>query len=182
VLDGKNTDAGTHYGPDRREPSSDCQPAASALAVIALSTIPLYAQVLPVERMQVRPPSARAAAKAGASAEDIEIRADELRAAKAYFDAIDYYRAALAKRPDSAALYNKLGISQLLSQRFREAHEDFEHALKLNRRYVEAYNNLGVVEYMRRKYGPAVKQYNKAIVLSPDVASYYSNLGAAYFS
>ena len=37
--------------------------------------------------------------------------ADTLRAEKAYLDALDYYRAAIAKQPTNAKLYNKVGIT-----------------------------------------------------------------------
>ena len=39
-----------------------------------------------------------------ATAADLETRAEQLRASKLYLDALDYYRAALAKQPNSAAL------------------------------------------------------------------------------
>ncbi len=115
------------------------------------------------------------------TAADLENRADELRAAKEYVDARDFYRAALAKNPNSAALYNKLGINELMSLHLRQAKSDFEHALHLDRRLASAYNNLGVLEYASKKYRGAIKNYEKAIRLEEN-ASYYSNLGTAYFS
>jgi tetratricopeptide (TPR) repeat protein len=116
------------------------------------------------------------------SADELEARADSLRAAKRYFDATDYYRAALAKEPSNSVLYNKLGIDELLLLHLRQAKADFEHAIKLDPHYAAAYNNLGVVEYSLRKYGRAIKEYHKAITLVQDQAVYYSNLGTAYFS
>ena len=125
---------------------------------------------------QVQPPSK------DASANELEKRGDELRAEKAYLDSLDYLRAALAKSPNNAPVLNKIGIVELMLQRYRDAAKDFEKALKKDRKFAEAYNNLGVVQYERKKYGAAVKQYKKAIELSPDSASFYSNLGAAYFA
>ena len=107
---------------------------------------------------------------------------DALRAQKLYLDAMDYYRAALAKKPDSAPLYNKMGIAELLMQRWIQARKNFEHAIKADRDYADAYNNLGVIFYIGKKYGKAIDRYNKAIRLKEDAASYYSNLGAAFFS
>ena len=115
------------------------------------------------------------------SAAELENRADELRAAKEYADAHDFYRAALSKNPNSAALYNKLGINELMSLHLRQAKSDFEHALRLDRRLASAYNNLGVLEYALKRYRGAIKNYEKAIHLEEN-ASYYSNLGTAYFS
>jgi tetratricopeptide (TPR) repeat protein len=132
-------------------------------------------QVVPPMR-QVEPPSP------AASADELEKEADQLRARKAYVDAIDYFRAALEKQPGKAAVLNKMGITLLMLQRFNEAGKNFEQAIKRDRQFAEAYNNLGVVDYERRKYRGAIKQYKKALQLSPDSASFYSNLGAAYFA
>jgi tetratricopeptide (TPR) repeat protein len=115
------------------------------------------------------------------SASDLENRADQLRAAKEYVDAYDFYRAALAKNPNSAVLYNKLGINELMSLHLRQAKSDFERALHLDRQLASAYNNLGVLEYALKKYRASIKDYEKAIRLDEN-ATYYSNLGAAYFS
>ena len=142
------------------------------------------AQVAPSEQVQVAPPVVRRAEPpaANATAEDLEERGDQLRAEKAYLDALDYYRAALAKKPNSAQIYNKAGIAELQTQRYKEARKNFERALRADRQFADAYNNLGVVYYEQRNYGKAIKQYQRAIELRADAASYYSNLGAAYFS
>ena len=118
---------------------------------------------------------------AGATAEELEKKADELRADKAYLDALDYYRAAIAKKPDSALLFNKMGITELMIHRLKDARKDFERAIKLDKRYADAYNNLGVVYYADKNPGKAIKQYKKAIDLHADVAPFHNNLGAALF-
>jgi tetratricopeptide (TPR) repeat protein len=134
---------------------------------------------MPAAAPELRRADARATA---ASAEDLERRADQLRAAKDYFEAVNYYQGALSQKPNSAVLYNKLGINQLLSARYPQAQKDFERATKLDAGYADAFNNLGVLEYVRRRYSRAIKQYQRAIALDPDDASYYGNLGAAYFA
>lgn len=116
------------------------------------------------------------------TAEQLEQRADSLRAQKLYLDAVDYYKAALAKKPKNALLYNKIGIVELMMQRLKDAEKDFHRSIKADKTYAEAYNNLGAVYYFHKKYGKAVKQYRKAIKLSDLSASFHSNLGTAYFS
>lgn len=116
-----------------------------------------------------------------ASAQELEQRGDELRAEKAYLDSIDYYRAA-ARKGDSAALHNKIGISFFLLQRNHEARREYERAIKMDKKYPEAHNNLGALFYNMRKYGSAVKEYKKAIKLNDQSASFHKNLGTAYFS
>jgi tetratricopeptide (TPR) repeat protein len=117
-----------------------------------------------------------------ASAADLERQADQLRSQKLFLDAIDYYRAALGKKPNDARLLNKIGITELLMQRYKEARKSFEHSIKADRQYADAYNNLGVILYETKKYGAAVKEYEKAIARDGNAASFFSNLGAAYFS
>jgi tetratricopeptide (TPR) repeat protein len=136
------------------------------------------------EQVEVSPPPMRHAEPppTEASAADLEARGDTLRSEKSYLDALDYYRAALAKQPDSCRLYNKVGINELQMARFTEARRDFEHAIKIDRQFADARNNLGVIYYLQKKYGAAIKRYEDAIKLRQDSASFYSNLGAAYFS
>lgn len=147
---------------------------ASPASCAQLATLNQIQVVSPMR--QVEPPSPNA------SAEELETQADQLRARKAYLDAIDYFRAALQKEPGKAAVLNKMGITLLMLQRFNEAGKNFEQAIKRDRQCAEAYNNLGVVDYERRKYRSAIKQYKKALQLSPEAASFYSNLGAAFFA
>jgi len=117
-----------------------------------------------------------------ASVQELEAQADALRAEKDFLDALDYYRAALVKAPKEGRLWNKIGITELLSQRYAEAKKDFERSIHLDRQSSDAHNNLGVIFYLQRKYKNAIREYNRAIQLQPESASYYSNLGAAYFS
>jgi len=153
-------------------------PLAPALAQQSSSPAPTSS-----ERLQVSPPIRRAEPPAAnATPEDLERRGDELRAQKSYLDAVDYYRAALKKKPIAAMLYVKAGVAELQMNRLPESSKDFQRAIKVDPQNAVAHNNLGAVYYKQRKYGKAIKQYEKAIDLRPEEASYYSNLGAAYFS
>ncbi len=141
----------------------------------------LLAQSSLSEQVQVAPPG-HGTPLASTSAEQLEQTADLMRAKKSYLDAIDYYKAAMAKSPNNSRLYNKAGIVELELQRYREAGKDFSRAIKAERQSADAYNNLGVVYYLEKKNGKALKEYKKAIQLSSTSASFYSNLAAAYFS
>jgi tetratricopeptide (TPR) repeat protein len=142
------------------------------------------AQISSSERVQIAPPLIRAIEPPApdATAADLEQRADQLRVSKLYLDALDYYRAALAKQPNDPHVLNKLGITEIMMQRFKEARKSLERSIRADRKSADAYNNLGVVYYEERKYGAAVKQYHKAIALDANAASFFSNLGAALFS
>jgi tetratricopeptide (TPR) repeat protein len=154
------------------------------VTVCASLSFPLAEQAHSAEQVQVSPPPVRRAEApaANAAAADLERRGDTLRAEKAYLDALDYYRAAIAKDPNNAKLYNKAGINELQMARFNEARKDFEIAVKKDREFADAYNNLGVIYYLQKKYGKAISKYEQAIKLRQDSGSFYSNLGAAYFS
>jgi tetratricopeptide (TPR) repeat protein len=151
--------------------------------LIVFSNLHALAQAPPSEQVQVGPPVRRIDPPSPtATAEELEIRADQLRSEKAYLDSLDYFRAALVKNPKSAQVYNKMGIVQLQTYHLNDAKKSFERAIKLNKNHADAYNNLGVVNYEMKKYGRAIKLYTKAISIEETAASYFSNLGAAYFS
>ena len=85
-------------------------------------------------------------------------------------------------KKDDAVLHNKAGICLLLLRRDADARSEFQHAIKVNKKYAEAYNNLGALYYNPSKYGAAIREYKKAIKLNEENASFHSNLGTAYFS
>ncbi len=156
----------------------------ACLILLLVSSTTALAQVSHADQVQIAPPMVRALDPPAqdATAADLELQADKLRSEKLYLDALDYYEAALAKKPNDACLLNKIGITELMMQRYKEAKKSFERSIKFDREFANAYNNLGVVFYESKKYGAAVKQYEKAIARDQSAASFYSNLGAAYFS
>src|SRR6266446_2067811 len=160
-----------------------CRKACLFLLVVISSTAALT-QVSHPEQVQIAPPLVRAVDPPApdATAADLELQGDRLRGAKLYLDALDYYHAGLGKKPNDAHLLNKVGITELMMQRYKEARKSFERAIRSDHEFADAYNNLGVVFYEARKYGAAVKQYQKAIEKDSSSASFFSNLGAAHFS
>jgi tetratricopeptide (TPR) repeat protein len=156
----------------------------SFLSLLFASLLVLPSQAQNSEQVEVGPPPLHRAEPPapGAKPEELEQRGDELRTEKNFLDAIDYYQAALKGDPTNASVFNKIGMCQLLMQRYKQARKSFEHAIKMDRNHADAYNNLGVTYYETRSYGGAIRQYQKAIALKNDAASYYSNLAAAYFN
>ncbi|MFZ0687780.1 MAG: tetratricopeptide repeat protein [Terriglobales bacterium] len=149
---------------------------ASVLVLPLPAQSPEQLEVGPPPQHRVEPPAP------GATPEELEQLGDQLKQEKNFLDAIDYYNAALKGSPQNASVYNKIGICQLLMQRYKEARKSFERAIKADRSHADAYNNLGVTYYTSHSYGAAIKQYQKAIALNKDAGSYYSNLGTAYFN
>jgi tetratricopeptide (TPR) repeat protein len=162
--------------------SMSCRKA--CLIVLLISSTAAIAQVSHPEQVQIAPPLLRAIEPPSpeATAADLERQADQLRSQKLYLDALDYYHAALGKKPNDARVLNKIGITELMMQRYKEARKSFERSIKCDHAFADAYNNLGVVLYESKKFAPAVKEYKKAIERDGNSASFFSNLGAAYFS
>jgi tetratricopeptide (TPR) repeat protein len=156
----------------------------ACLILLLISSTAALAQISHPEQIQITPPLMRTVDPPApdATAAELEVRADQLRSSKLYLDALDYYRAALAKKPNDARILNKVGIVHLMTQHYKEARKTFEQSVKADRTFADAYNNMGVVFYEEKKYGAAIKQYRKAIQLDSNSASFFSNLGAAHFS
>lgn len=164
-------------------------PKVSLLLAVCLSGFALSstAQVSHSEQVQIKPPLIRAIDPPApdATAGDLEKRADDLHGQKLYFDAIDYYRAALAKDTnpqDRAKVLNKICRTQLVMTRWHDGRNSCQQAIKEDRKLPDPYNNLGVALYEQRRYGAAIKQYRRAIALDDSSASFYINLGAALFA
>jgi tetratricopeptide (TPR) repeat protein len=151
---------------------------------VCVFSVASFGQSAHSEQVQIKPPLIRSIDPPApdATAADLESRADQLRMVKLYLDALDYYRAALAKTPSSASLLNKIGITELMMQRYRESKKWFDQSIKIDRKFADAYNNRGVALYEEQKYGAAVKDYRRAIALDTTSASFFSNLGAALFA
>jgi len=156
----------------------------ACLILLVVSSAAALAQVSHSEQVQISPPLVRAIDPPApdATAAALELEADQLRGDKLFLDALDYYHAALAKKKNDARLLNKVGITELMMQRLKEARRSFEESIRADHEFADAYNNLGVIYYESKKYGAAVKQYERAIAKDGGSASFYSNLGAAYFA
>jgi tetratricopeptide (TPR) repeat protein len=113
---------------------------------------------------------------------ELEKAADLARAHKDYALATDYFQAALKKDRKNAALYNKLGMTQLKNNDLGAARVSFQTAVKRNSKFADAVNNIGAVAYMQKNYGSAAKYFKKAVALDETRASFHINLGAAWFS
>jgi tetratricopeptide (TPR) repeat protein len=159
----------------------------SLLTVCVFALTPVSWAQVHADPVQVKPPLLRTIdpPSPDATASDLEMRADDLHAQKLYFDAIDYYRAALGKTGagnGQAKILNKICRTQLVMTRWHDGQKSCQQAIKADREMPDPYNNLGVAYYEEKRYGAAIKQYHKAIELDNTAASFYSNLGAALFA
>ena len=155
----------------------------ACLILLLISSTATLAQVSHSEQVQIAPPLVRAVEPPAqdATAADLELQGDKLREDKLYLDALDYYHAGLAKKPHDASLWNKIGITELMMQRYKEARKSFERSIKSDHEYANAYNNLGVVFYESKKYGAAIKQYEKAIARDNNLGVVLQQSGGGLF-
>jgi serine/threonine protein kinase/Flp pilus assembly protein TadD len=92
-------------------------------------------------------------------------------------EAVRYYSAALALRPDNPGVLLNRGKALRQLRELDAAAADLQRAIAVAPRYATAYNNLGNVLYDQKKLDAAVVAYRKAIDLDPDLAAAYRNFG-----
>ncbi|MFY9674370.1 MAG: tetratricopeptide repeat protein [Terriglobales bacterium] len=155
----------------------------SALSLTFLLFLTAAVQAQNSEQVEVGPPPLHRVAPPAAesSARELEAVGDQLEADKNYLDAIDYYAAALRKDPSNAVLMNKVGMSELLLRRYKEARKSFDRAIKVDKSYANAYANMAVVYYQEASYAKSIKYYDKAIQLDDSQAVFYNNRAASEF-
>jgi tetratricopeptide (TPR) repeat protein len=105
-----------------------------------------------------------------------ELEADLLSAHRQYMDAISAYKKI---SPQTAEIYNKIGLAYQRLSMLDDAKFNYERALKMDRNFAPAYNNLGTIYYHENNNKKAERFYRKSIKLDAKVAPFWSNLGAA---
>jgi tetratricopeptide (TPR) repeat protein len=105
-------------------------------------------------------------------------RGDIQMARKLYREAIETYRTA----PESAAVYNKIGIAYHQLGELNNAQRAYERAAKLDPKFIAPINNLGTIYYSKKNYRRAIGEYKRVLRISPDSASTMANMGSAYFA
>ncbi|HEY7428116.1 MAG TPA: tetratricopeptide repeat protein, partial [Gemmataceae bacterium] len=94
-------------------------------------------------------------------------------------EAIGYYRAALAVRPKTSAVYNNLGLTLRAKHDLDGAITCYKAALALDPKFAGAYDNLGLVLHDKHDLDGAITCHKIAITLNPKLAQAHNNLGFA---
>jgi serine/threonine-protein kinase len=95
-------------------------------------------------------------------------------------EAREYYRVALASRPQAAVAYCGLGDALRQQRSFDEAMRYYQLAIDRDPKYARVYTNIGLTLRTQGKFDDAVSYYKKSIELDPNYAWAYDNLGVAY--
>jgi serine/threonine-protein kinase len=96
-------------------------------------------------------------------------------------DAIRFYTAAVAIRPDSPGARLNLGVALGGKGRNEEALAAFEHAIARKPDYAEAHCNRGKMLWQMRRHDEGEQALRRALELKPDLAEAHGNLGIALF-
>jgi tetratricopeptide (TPR) repeat protein len=94
-------------------------------------------------------------------------------------EAIRFYTAAVALRPESPGACLNLGVALAARGRRAEALAAFDHAIELKHEYAEAHVNRGIILCEMGKQDRGIAVLRKAIELKPDLAEAHGNLGIA---
>jgi eukaryotic-like serine/threonine-protein kinase len=96
-------------------------------------------------------------------------------------EAVGYYRAALASRPNSPWVYSDLGNALAQQKNFDEAAAAYREAIRLKKDFPGAHNNLAITLAQQNKLDAAVVEFREAIRLDPDYPEAHNNLGRALY-
>jgi predicted O-linked N-acetylglucosamine transferase (SPINDLY family) len=94
--------------------------------------------------------------------------------------AVELYRRALARRPDSVAIQSNLGSVLRRLGDWPGAVDCYQRALAIDPASPQSHNNLGNLLLQMGRPDEAEKCYEAAISLRPDFAEAYNNLGKAH--
>lgn len=98
--------------------------------------------------------------------------------AHTYSSAEVFWRAALAKNPNSWHAHSTFAGVLARRGRYEEAIRHYEQALTIRPDYAQAHNYWGVVLTMQGKYGAALAKYLDALQVDPTKADVHNNAGA----
>jgi serine/threonine-protein kinase len=94
--------------------------------------------------------------------------------------AIGYFRAALAVRPDAVVVWNNLAVALKAAGQLDEAIACYERTVRNFPAYAPAHNNLGLALKAKGKHDEAFVSFQRALTIDPQFAPAHSNLGNAY--
>jgi Tfp pilus assembly protein PilF len=93
-------------------------------------------------------------------------------------EAVGYYRAAVALRPDSPGVHINLGLALHDQGKPAAAAAEYREAIRLKKDYPEAHCNLGNVLLDLKHPEEAIEEYRKALEIDPKLAKAHNGLGA----
>jgi protein O-mannosyl-transferase len=95
---------------------------------------------------------------------------------------LDFWNYVIEQEPRRApTAYLNRGLAFGDKKEFDRAIEDFNKAISVNPKYVEAYLNRGMVFVVKGEFDKAIEDYNAAISVNPVFVDAYTNRGSAFY-
>src|ERR1035438_2607874 len=113
------------------------------------------------------------------SLEELESRANALKAAGDAAGALAAYQEAAALDPKSPRYQDEIGFLLRVLNRGPEAVEHFHRAIDLDSQFAPAHFHLGVALWLEQNILAAISELQSAANLDPENAAYQSKLGQA---
>jgi protein O-mannosyl-transferase len=93
---------------------------------------------------------------------------------------ISLWEDVVTKSPNKARPHYNLAVGYYDGGRLDEALREFQAALRLNPKYIDAHNNLGVLYSKQGRLDEALNEFQTVVKLSPDFAMGRYNVGTVY--
>jgi tetratricopeptide (TPR) repeat protein len=94
-------------------------------------------------------------------------------------EAVRYFTAALARRPDNPGIYLNRGTALFEAGEVDAAIDDYRQAVAFAPQYAAAHNSLGRALYANGQFDEAIDRHREAIRIKSDYAQAHANLGNA---
>lgn len=94
--------------------------------------------------------------------------------------AIEYFKKAIALKPDYAEAYYNLGVAYQKNNQINDALGIYEKAVEIKHAYPQAHNNIGLIKMNLGNLDSAVTSLEWALAYSPNYAEAHNNLGAVF--
>lgn len=112
---------------------------------------------------------------------------EELVDRRKFHDALEFFEKALELNPIEPDIYVARGkcythilSCKILDFKYKEAHDDFEMALKLNPNHLQALNSMGNVKRRLKKYSESIEMFDHAISIDPLFVDAIGSLAYTY--
>ena len=145
----------------------------SLLSVLAVCTALASAQYAALAQIGAQPANPQNPTGRPAS-DNPEQMGDALAAHQRYQAAIEAYKNSF---PQSAAVWNKMGIAYQMMFSMEEARNCYKASLRLDSHNPSVINNLGTIYDSLRQYRNAERMYRRALKINPHSALILKNLG-----
>ena len=99
---------------------------------------------------------------------------------KKFINVQDYIHSILPNYPDSALLFNVLGLIDYNLKNYECAKEKYRKAIELNPSFPDPLNNIGMVERLLVIIKNAINSFKRSIIIKPDFSEAFFNLANLY--